>query len=115
MIPDFVNEVYITMVPGASCRETVQTAQQIQAVGKQAVPHIAGRSFKGVEELSGCLSELQETGIDRALLIGGGQSEPEGDITCVIDMLKTDLFVKYGINAFDFAGHPEGNPKASPE
>jgi len=110
LIPDFVNEVYITMIPGASCRETIQTAHQIQAVGKQAVPHIAGRSFKGVEELSACLSELQETGIDRALLIGGGQSEPAGDITCVMDMLKTGLFAKYGINAFDFAGHPEGNP-----
>ena len=27
-----------------------------------------------------------------------------------MDLLKTGLFAEYGINAFDFAGHPEGNP-----
>ena len=110
LIPDFINEVYITMIPGAACWETIQTAQQIKAVGKHAVPHIAARSFAGVEELSTCLSGLQETGIERALLIGGGNSQPAGDFSCVMDLLKTDLLAKYGINAFDFAGHPEGNP-----
>ena len=110
LIPDFINEVYITMIPGAACWETIQTAQQIKAVGKHAVPHIAARSFAGVEELSACLSGLQETGIERALLIGGGNSQPAGDFSCVMDLLKTDLLAKYGINAFDFAGHPEGNP-----
>ncbi len=44
------------------------------------------------------------------MLISGGHSEPAGKISCVMDMLKTGLFAKYGINAFDFAGHPEGNP-----
>ena len=110
LIPDFINEVYITMIPGAACWETIQTAQQIKAVGKHAVPHIAARSFAGVEELSACLSGLQETGIERALLIGGGNSQPAGDFSCVMDLLKTGLLAKYGINAFDFAGHPEGNP-----
>ena len=27
-----------------------------------------------------------------------------------MDMLKTEMFAEYGINSFDFAGHPEGNP-----
>ncbi len=110
LIPNFINEVYITMIPGAACWETIQTAQQIKAVGKHAVPHIAARSFAGVEELSACLSGLQEAGIERALLIGGGNSQPAGDFSCVMDLLKTGLLAKYGINAFDFAGHPEGNP-----
>ena len=110
LIPEFINEVYITMIPGAGCWETIETAQQIQAVGKQAVPHIAARSFTGTEDLQECLSGLQSAGIKRALLIGGGHSEPAGKISCVMDMLKTGLFAKYGINDFDFAGHPEGNP-----
>jgi methylenetetrahydrofolate reductase (NADPH) len=110
LIPEFINDIYITMIPGATCWETIEAAQQIQAVGKQAVPHIAARSFTGAEDLEECLSGLQSTGIERALLIGGGHSEPAGKISCVMDMLKTGLFAKYGINAFDFAGHPEGNP-----
>ncbi|MBL4825512.1 MAG: methylenetetrahydrofolate reductase [SAR324 cluster bacterium] len=110
LIPECINEVYITMIPGAHCWETIQTAQQIQAVGKHAVPHIAARSFAGVEELEACLSGLQEAGIERALLIGGGNSELAGEFSCVMDILKTGLLAKYGINALDFAGHPEGNP-----
>ena len=109
-IPEFVNEVYITMIPGAACWETIETAKKIKSVGKLAVPHIAARSFAGVTELEACLSGLQEAGIERALLIGGGNSVPAGEITCVMDMLKTGLFAKYGIKSFDFAGHPEGNP-----
>ena len=31
-------------------------------------------------------------------------------ISSVMDLLKTGLFAEYGINSFDFAGHPEGNP-----
>ena len=110
LIPEFVNEVYITMIPGANCRDTIEAANVIQAAGKQAIPHIAARSFSGHEVLNKCLSGLQDAGIKRVLLIGGGLTEPTGEYASVMDLLKTGLFAKYGINSFDFAGHPEGNP-----
>jgi len=110
LIPEFVNEVYITMIPGANCRDTIEAANVIQAAGKQAIPHIAARSFSGPEVLEICLSGLQDAGIKRVLLIGGGVPEPAGKYASVMDLLKTGLFAKYGINSFDFAGHPEGNP-----
>ncbi|HCB32468.1 MAG TPA: hypothetical protein DEP39_04585, partial [Deltaproteobacteria bacterium] len=110
LIPEFVNEVYITMIPGADCRETIEAANGIQAAGKQAIPHIAARSFSGPEVLNKCLSGLQDAGIKRVLLIGGGVPEPAGEYASVMDLLKTGLFAEYGINSFDFAGHPEGNP-----
>ena len=110
LIPEFVNEVYITMIPGANCRDTIEAANVIQAAGKQAIPHIAARSFSGPEVLEICLSGLQDAGIKRVLLIGGGLTEPTGEYASVMDLLKTGLFAKYGINSFDFAGHPEGNP-----
>ena len=43
-------------------------------------------------------------------MIGGGVPEPAGKYASVMDLLKTGLFAEYGINSFDFAGHPEGNP-----
>ena len=110
LIPEFVNEIYITMIPGADCRETIEAANGIQAAGKQAIPHIAARSFSGPEVLNKCLSGLQDAGIKRVLLIGGGVPEPAGEYASVMDLLKTGLFAEYGINSFDFAGHPEGNP-----
>ena len=110
LIPEFVNEVYITMIPGADFWESIEAANIIQAAGKQAIPHIAARSFSGPEELHKCLSGLQNAGIKRVLLIGGGLTEPTGDYSSVMDLLKTGLFTEFGIDAFDFAGHPEGNP-----
>ena len=110
LIPEFVNEVYITMIPGVDCRDTIEAANVIQTKGKQAIPHIAARSFSGPEVLNKCLSGLQDAGIKRVLLIGGGVPEPAGEYASVMDLLKTGLFAEYGINSFDFAGHPEGNP-----
>ena len=110
LIPEFVNEIYITMIPGADCWETIEAANGIQAAGKQAIPHIAARSFSGPEVLNKCLSGLQDAGIKRVLLIGGGVPEPAVEYASVMDLLKTGLFAENGINSFDFAGHPEGNP-----
>ena len=110
LIPKFVNEVYITMIPGADFWESIEAASIIIAAGKQAIPHIAARSFSGPEVLNKCLSGLQDEGIKRVLLIGGGVPEPAGEYASVMDLLKTGLFAEYGINAFGFAGPPEGNP-----
>ena len=109
-IPDLIKEIYITMIPGTSFTDTILAAQKIQALGKKAVPHLTARSFPGVEELRTYLSGLQASGIGRILLIGGGVPKPAGVFSSVMDMLKTELFAEYGINSFDFAGHPEGNP-----
>ena len=110
LIPEFVNEVYITMIPGADFRETIDAANGIQAAGKQPIPHIAARSFSHPEMLKKGLSGLQDAGIKRVLLIGGGVPEPAGEYVSAMDLLKTGLFAEYGIYDFDFAGHPEGNP-----
>jgi len=109
-IPSFVKEIYITMIPGGNWKETVDTAQKVHSSGREAIPHVAARSLKGVKELEECLSGFLDFEIKKVLLIGGGQNKPEGEFHCVMDMLKTGLFSKYGINAIDFAGHPEGNP-----
>ena len=109
-IPDFVQEVYITMIPGKGFSDIILAAQKIQASGKQPVPHLTARTYPGVEELRACLSGLQAEGIERVLLIGGGVPKPSGIFSSVMDILETELFAEYGIKSFDFAGHPEGNP-----
>ena len=109
-IPSFVKEIYITMIPGMNWKETLDVAQKVQSSGRDAIPHIAARSLKGIKELEDCLSGFLDFEIKKVLLIGGGQNKPEGEFNCVMDMLKTGLFSKYKINAIDYAGHPEGNP-----
>ena len=68
-IPDLIKEIYITMIPGTSFTNTILAAQNIQALGKQAVPHLTARSLHGLEELRTCLSGFQVSGIERILLI----------------------------------------------
>ena len=109
-IPDSVDEVYITMIPGANNGETIDAAIKVQEAGKLAIPHIAARGLTGHDELKKSLSRLQAAGIQRALLIGGGFSEPMGEFESVMDMLNTGLFAEYGFQYLDLAGHPEGNP-----
>ena len=109
-IPSFVKEIYITMIPGMNWKETLDVAQKVQSSGRDAIPHIAARSLKGIKELEDCLSGFLDFEIKKVLLIGGGQNKPEGEFNCVMDMLETGLFSKYKINAIDYAGHPEGNP-----
>ena len=109
-IPELIKEVYITMIPGSGFSDNILAAQQIQASGKQPIPHLTARTFPGVEELRAYLSGFQAAGIERILLIGGGVTKPAGIFSSVMDMLKTELFAEYGIKSFDFAGHPEGNP-----
>ena len=109
-IPNFINEIYITMIPGGESRDTIAAAKHVQSVGKHAIPHLAARSFRGKEDLEESLCGINEAGIERCLLIGGGYSKPAGDMSCVMDLLTTNLFEKYGIKCLDFAGHPEGNP-----
>ena len=91
-IPDLIKEIYITMIPGTSFKDTISAAQKIQALGKQAIPHLTARSFPDVEDLRTYLAGLQTSGIQRILLIGGGVPKPAGVFTSVMDMLKTEVF-----------------------
>ena len=81
-IPDFVQEVYITMIPGSGYSDCIMTAQKIQASGKQPIPHITARTFPGVEELRAFLSGLQAAGIERILLIGGSKNSSIRQTAC---------------------------------
>ena len=44
-IPELIKEVYITMIPGSGFSDNILAAQQIQASGKHAVPHLTARTF----------------------------------------------------------------------
>jgi len=75
------------------------------------VPHFAARSIPNKAFFEENLKIFQdECGVEEALLIGGGVDNPVGDFSSSMEILKLDLFQKYGITKLGVAGHPEGSP-----
>lgn len=103
--------VFVTFLPGSDFRDTVTVVKRLRSQGMNPVPHLAARSIPSKAFLEENLKVLQaETGIDEALLIGGGVDRPVGDFSSSIEVLRTGLLEKYGIKKLGVAGHPEGTP-----
>ncbi|MEQ8830386.1 MAG: methylenetetrahydrofolate reductase [Alphaproteobacteria bacterium] len=103
--------VYVTFLPGSDFRDTVTTVKKLKDQGMRPVPHFAARSIPSKAFFEENLKMLtSETGVEEALLIGGGVDNPVGEFTESMQILRLDLFEKYGIKSLGVAGHPEGSP-----
>jgi methylenetetrahydrofolate reductase (NADPH) len=108
--------VFVTFLPGSDFNDTVATVKRLFADGMKPVPHFAARSIPNVKFFEENLKILQgEAKVEEALLIGGGVNNPVGDFSDSMQVLRTDLFQKYGIRKIGIAGHPEGSPDIKPE
>jgi methylenetetrahydrofolate reductase (NADPH) len=108
-------KVYVTFLPRSDFADTVAIVRRLKDEGFNPVPHFAARSIPSSRFLEANLASLQdETGVTEGLLIGGGVNNPVGDFSSSIEVLRTGLFEKYGIQKMGLAGHPEGSPDISP-
>lgn len=103
--------VYVTFLPGSDFRDTVTTVKKLKDQGMRPVPHFAARSIPSKAFFEENLKMLtSETGVEEALLIGGGVDNPVGEFTESMQILRLGLFENYGIKSLGVAGHPEGSP-----
>lgn len=103
--------VYIALIDPLDGNHQVAAATALASVGLVPVPHVPARLIRDAAELDDRLSRLAgEAGVDQALVLGGGFPDPVGEFTSAMDVLRTGLFARHGINRLGFAGHPEGNP-----
>lgn len=103
--------VFVTFLPGSDIRDTVETVKRLYAEGMKPVPHFAARSIPNKQFFEDNLKIFQdEAAVEEALLIGGGVDNPVGDFSSSMEILRLDLFQKYGIRKLGVAGHPEGSP-----
>ena len=106
--------VYITFLPGSDFNDTVAVATRLRSEGFIPVPHFAARSIKDEKTLNENLARVVgEAGVDWVLCIAGAVDKPVGDFTDSMQILKTGLFDKHGVNRIAVAGHPEGSPDMS--
>jgi len=107
--------VFVTFLPGSDIADTVATVKRLHAEGMKPVPHFAARSIPSRAFFEENLKIFQnECGVDEALLIGGGVDNPVGEFSSSMEILRLDLFQKYGIKKLGIAGHPEGSPDIPP-
>ena len=107
--------VYVTFLPGSNFRDTVVTVKKLKDQGMRPVPHFAARSIPTKAFFEENLKMLtEETGVEEALLIGGGVDNPVGEFSESMEILRLGLFEKYGIKHLGIAGHPEGSPDIKP-
>jgi len=107
--------VFVTFLPGSDFNDTVTTVKRLAAEGMKPVPHFAARSIPNLKFFEENLKILQgEAKVEEALLIGGGVTNPVGDFSDSMQVLRTNLFQKYGIKKLGVAGHPEGSPDIKP-
>ncbi|WP_231592372.1 methylenetetrahydrofolate reductase [Pelagovum pacificum] len=108
--------VYIAHIDGTPIEDMVATARRIAADGFPVMPHFPARIIPDKATLTDWIDRYQgEAGVDQALLLAGGVSQPHGDFHSSMQLLETGLFDRAGFKRLHVAGHPEGNRDIDPD
>ncbi|MHB0952926.1 MAG: methylenetetrahydrofolate reductase [Allorhizobium sp.] len=102
--------VYIAHIAGTPIEDMIATARRLRAEGFPVMPHFPARSIPDTATLEDWIKRYRnEADVQEALLLGGGEQEPAGNLDSSIQMMETGLFDRYGFTRLHIAGHPEGN------
>ena len=105
--------VNVTYLVGADIDESIDTCKRLVAGGMRPVAHVPARAFATLVEAEDYLSRLSEVGVEEVLVLGGGASEPVGELHESMQILESGLLQKYGFKTVGVAAHPEGHPDIS--
>jgi methylenetetrahydrofolate reductase (NADPH) len=108
--------VYIAHIEGTPIEDMVATARRVAREGFPVMPHLPARIIRDRATLADWLDRYQgEAGVEQALLLAGGVSEPHGDFHSSMQLMETGLFDAKGFRRLHVAGHPEGNRDIDPD
>ncbi|MEP6546603.1 MAG: methylenetetrahydrofolate reductase [Gammaproteobacteria bacterium] len=101
--------VYVAHTPNASFAEVIRAALALRRVGLLATPHIAVRRVPTAQALRAALAELRAGGVENILLIAGDATQPIGEFSSTLDVLRSGILEQAGISRIGVAGHPGGH------
>jgi methylenetetrahydrofolate reductase (NADPH) len=108
--------VYIAHIEGTPIEEMVATAKRIAGEGFAVMPHFPARIIRDEAMLADWAARYRdEAGVEQALVLAGGVSEPHGAFHSSMQLLETGVFDRAGFRRLHVAGHPEGNRDIDPE
>ncbi|HUF56393.1 MAG TPA: methylenetetrahydrofolate reductase [Thermohalobaculum sp.] len=108
--------VYVAHIEGTPIEDTVATARRLADEGFPVMPHFPARGIEGPAQLEDWVRRYRdEAGVDQALLLGGGYTQPVGAFDSSMAMIETGIFDRHGFRRLHVAGHPEGNADIDPD
>ncbi len=108
--------VYIAHIEGTPIEDMVATAKRLSNDGYPVMPHFPARIIKDAATLENWVAMYQgEAGVDQALLLAGGVTNPHGDFHSSMQLLENGAFDRAGFKRLHVAGHPEGNKDIDPK
>lgn len=102
-------KLYLPQLPKTSVEKNCQAIQNIRAKGFIPVPHLGVGHYQNLNHIETDLKKYSEVGLKEILLIGGPLEESKGQVRSSLEVLKSGLLTKYGINSVGLAGHPENH------
>ncbi|MDK9558362.1 methylenetetrahydrofolate reductase [Marinobacter sp. M216] len=104
--------VYVPFLPGGQFDDTLAACRRLLEQGMQAVPHLPARMMESQGQLDDWLAQLQESGVDRLLLIAGDRDSVAGPFPDTLAVLESHVLSRFRFHGLGVAAHPEGHPRA---
>ena len=101
-------DVSVTASPAKGIEATVALAEQLQAAGFRAVPHISARMIRDRAHLRDLIAWLEGAGVDRAFIVGGDAKEP-GDYPDGLSLLREMAEIGHTLSEIGIPCYPQGH------
>jgi len=106
--------IYLAHIDGTPFDDMLATARRLSQQGFAVMPHFPARLIRNRITLAEWIDRYrQEAGVDQALVLAGGVSQPQGSFDNSMELLDTGLFDDF--TRIHVAGHPEGNRDVAPD
>lgn len=102
--------ITVTASTGLTLEATLSTAEQLQALGFHAVPHIAARMVRGRSELEEIVDRITAAGIDRIFVPAGDATPPAGGYAGALDLIVDLTSMAAPIQHLGVSAYPETHP-----
>ncbi|MCI0344446.1 MAG: methylenetetrahydrofolate reductase [Chloroflexi bacterium] len=100
--------VSVTASPGKGLDATMALAEQLQAAGHRAVPHLAARMVRDRGHLSDIVAWLRAAGVTRAFVVGGDAKDP-GAYPDGLSLLRDLAEIGHPLTEIGIPCYPEGH------
>ena len=114
-LPDLLPEgtcVYVPFLPKGQFSDTLEACRHLLNMGLQPIPHVPARMAESRGQLRDWLAQLDESRVDRLLLIAGDSDAVVGPFPDTLAVLESGLLAQFRVHGIGVAAHPEGHPMA---
>jgi methylenetetrahydrofolate reductase (NADPH) len=103
----------VTASPSHGIESTIELAEQMAALGHDAVPHLSAHMIRDHAHLSDLLDRCREAGVREAFVVGGDSKDPRA-FHDGLALLRAMHDLGHPFDTIGVPGYPEGHPDVAP-